>query len=1208
MTMKTSFSLLIRNVVGLSSALLLLAGVATASAAGGSWNVDADGDWSTAANWAGSTVADGANNTATFANDITVVRTVNLDTSRTIGNLTFNDADTNTVAGWIITNSTLTLSGTATPAITVNNTNNAANGSAGPNDAKIESVLAGSQGFIKKGPGTLLLFGANTMGACQLDEGIIIISNATALGSQEVRYNGGGVRVVPGVTFANTNRVLTTGSITSLDGNYDAFNGPWVGSGTMYIHNGGRFTPGGGSAGAFSNFTGTIEQSDAAGLIRINLGGGSLYDMSGVTLNPGAATAQRIAFRTTVAPATVRIGALVGGPGTLRTSEQGGGTSLIWEIGCLNTSTTFSGALAEYASGRVGHLTKVGIGTLTLTGNSTYTGSTTVSNGTLALSGSGSVANSASTNAQQILVVSPGIFDVSGLSTEYALPAGRTLTGSGVVTGNVTAASGLISPGLGGVGTLNFSNNLTLGGSGVTNLFEITGPGNSDKIVIGGDLNLNGAVVVRTIPTGATIPSGTYTLYKWSGNLNGDTNNLALEYPPQTGTLTLGMNPGTKEIYLQVSGVAGAANLTWRGDGSANDWDTATANWRDGGSAATFKAGDKVTFDNSGSNNVPVNLTSAMNPASLTVNASKDYTFSTTGSGRLTGSGEMIKTNSGRLVITTDDDTSGALTIAGGVVQVGNAGTTGALGTSPISISNNASLVFNRSDSPTAANNISGAGSVVQNGSGSTLTLSGNNTHTGGTIVSNGTLNVAAVGLGTGPLVLAGGTVSAGSVAIPNPLNVTSNSTITNGTGEIQFTGNSISGSSNATVTLMGIQMRFAGTNFTFNSGLDLQGSFVLRGYNITGTQTFNGVISGTGLYQRRWLSSDATNNGTTVFNGANTYSGGTLLREGGIGFGCDSVGTPGSLVSGPVGTMGVTQDIATYTSVFASGGARTVGNFIQLSTNPASIFNINGSQDLNLSGTIDLNGATKTIQADNTARSILSGDINNGSLVKTGNGALYVNGNNNAGSTVVSNGTLGGTGTFAGPVTVESGGTLAPGSSVGTLTINSDLTLNGNLAIEVNRSLSPSNDIVNVSGVLTNGGSGTVTVNNLGPALAAGNKFTLFNQPLLNGGALTVTGASATWSNRLALDGSIVMTAIVVSQPTTITNVTRLGDGNVQFSFSGTGGQAYRIWASTNVAATPVTNTWTLLTNATFSGGMETFKDLQATNFPRRFYNITAP
>jgi fibronectin-binding autotransporter adhesin len=159
---------------------------------------------------------------------------------------------------------------------------------------------------------------------------------------------------------------------------------------------------------------------------------------------------------------------------------------------------------------------------------------------------------------------------------------------------------------------------------------------------------------------------------------------------------------------------------------------------------------------------------------------------------------------------------------------------------------------------------------------------------------------------------------------------------------------------------------------------------------------------------------------------------------------------------------------------------------------------------------------------------------------------------------------TLGGTGAISG--SVSNGGTLAPGSSIGTLTIGTDLTIAGNLAIEVNKSLAQSNDLVVVTGVLTNAGTGSVTVNNLGPALAVGNKFTLFNKPLQNGGALTVTGGGVTWANNLAVDGSIS----VASTGAPTLNYTNTGT-SLQFSWTGN----FKLQAQTNTVNVGLGSNW---------------------------------
>ncbi|MFO1488374.1 MAG: autotransporter-associated beta strand repeat-containing protein [Verrucomicrobiota bacterium] len=1158
------------------AAVALAFATLTSRAASGSWNVDADGSWSTAGNWLGNVIADGPGSTAYFTNAITGVHIVTVDSARTNANLVFDNANAAlNSGGWILSGSGLTLSNSlATPVITVSNINELVPGLDATNDVIISSVITSPQGFVKNGPGTVTLNGANVLGSsAQINEGIVAIGNASALGSgnRPVNFNGGGVRFwTGGPTYANTNIVVTTATLISSNGNYDAVNGPWFGSGTILIHSTGRLTPGNGANTTFAGFTGTIDLTDStsANETRFNLGSGATpYNLVGVTLNAGT-NAGRFDFRPTVAPARVMIGALMGGPASrLQSSENAGGTSLFWEIGYLNTSTLFEGVIANRnnTADRVGHLVKVGTGRLTLTGTSTYTGNTIVSNGVLALSN-----NAALTITTNITVHSPGTLDVSGLVTPFTLNADtKVLAGSGVVTGNVAITTGTISPGFGAgsVATFTFTNDLSIDGTllTTTNAFEI-GTGVNDRIAIGGNLTLAGTVVVKLTPTGPSIPNGTYNIYSWSGNLTGDLSNLVLTYAPQPGTITLGTNLVTKTIFVQVSGAA-SSDLTWRGDGVANDWDVnATANWRTTGGAATvFNNGDNVTFNDTGSNNVPVNLPGTVNPGVVLItNVAKNYELASTSGGKISGAAVITKRGSGIAILSTDNDNNGLTTILGGVLQIGNGGSSGTLGSG--GVTNAGTLVFNRD---VAANNgvITGPGSVIQTGSGA-LTLSGVNTYSGNTVVSNGTLNIGgANALGSGTLVLAGGTASAGAVAIPNALNVIGNSTINNTAGEIQWTSASVSGSSGVTLGLSGVQMRFSSGSFTLDSAIDLQGTFILRSYNPTGTQTFNGVISGSGTYQRRWPDSNVANDGATVFNGANTYTGDTLLREGSIGFGISSVSSvPPTVDSGPIGTGTLRQDNATYTAVFASGAARTVGNPIILNSG-GQAFIIKGALDLTLSGTVDLGGASKTIQADNTAKSILSGDISNGSLVKTGAGALYINGNNNATDTTVQAGTLGGTGTFSGPVTVQSGATLAPGASIGTLTINSDLTIGGNLAIEVNKSVSPSNDVVTVTGVLTNSGTGTLTVANLGPALAVGNKFTLFSQPVLNGGAITVTGAGATWSNNLAVDGSITV-ASIGGQPTL--NFAKVGN-NLQFTWTG----SYKLQAQTNTLNTGLSGNW---------------------------------
>ena len=86
--------------------------------------------------------------------------------------------------------------------------------------------------------------------------------------------------------------------------------------------------------------------------------------------------------------------------------------------------------------------------------------------------------------------------------------------------------------------------------------------------------------------------------------------------------------------------VAAPRNLIWKGDGSANLWNVDGAtNWQFSGVATVFNASDTVTFDNTGSNNVPINIPAVVRPVLVqpalvivTNSTAKSYTFSGNGS------------------------------------------------------------------------------------------------------------------------------------------------------------------------------------------------------------------------------------------------------------------------------------------------------------------------------------------------------------------------------------------------------------------------------------------------------------------------------------------------------------------------------------------------------------------------------------------------
>lgn len=387
---------------------------------------------------------------------------------------------------------------------------------------------------------------------------------------------------------------------------------------------------------------------------------------------------------------------------------------------------------------------------------------------------------------------------------------------------------------------------------------------------------------------------------------------------------------------------------------------------------------------------------------------------------------------------------------------------------------------------------------------------------------------------------------------------------------------------------------------------------------------------------------------------GTLTVSGGSFSSSNTGGGGCLIIGEAGAGTLNVAGTGRVNVFSSTFglvvgNSVTAVGivnldGGALATTFVQSRQGGSGFFNFNGGllQVLpgagpgfmaGLTAANVLSGGARIDTGTNTAviaQPLLGGGGDDGGLTKLGAGVLALDGlNTYTNTTAVSNGTLlvngfvagsvvvrsgaalGGTGAIGGAVAVDAGGTLAAGNGIGTLTLNDSLTLAGNLLVELDKSLSPSNDLVVVSGALNNTGAGTVAVANLGPALAAGDRFTLFSRPLVNGNALTVvSGPGVTWTNKLAVDGSIEVLAVAGGMPPGFPPgaVTSLPDGNISLTATGALGATYRLWASTNVASTPITATWTLLSSGTITASPFTVFDLAATNHPRRFYLFSTP
>ena len=93
----------------------------------------------------------------------------------------------------------------------------------------------------------------------------------------------------------------------------------------------------------------------------------------------------------------------------------------------------------------------------------------------------------------------------------------------------------------------------------------------------------------------------------------------------------------------------------------------------------------------------------------------------------------------------------------------------------------------------------------------------------------------------------------------------------------------------------------------------------------------------------------------------------------------------------------------------------------------------------------------------------------------------------------------------------------------------------------------------------------------------------------------------------------TIGLVQLQVTAPSTPPNfppggVSVLPGGGISLVATGALGGTYKLWATTNLALTPITNTWTLLTNGTITTSPFTNIDLTATNKPQRFYLFSTP
>ncbi len=232
----------------------------------------------------------------------------------------------------------------------------------------------------------------------------------------------------------------------------------------------------------------------------------------------------------------------------------------------------------------------------------------------------------------------------------------------------------------------------------------------------------------------------------------------------------------------------------------------------------------------------------------LTGSATQSGIISETG-----GSRPIEKIGVGTLTLSGANTYTGATTITAGILQIGAGGTAGVLGTG--SVVNNATLQINRSDATfTISNDMSGTGALIKTtaGTSTTLILTGTNTYSGTTTITEGILQIGAGGtmgtLGTGGVVTTGGTLRFNrSDALSVSGVISGTGTVSQfGAGTTTLTGaNSYTGATTITTGALNIQNNTAlgttaaGTTVSSGAALEVQNNIAVGAEALSLNATF---------------------------------------------------------------------------------------------------------------------------------------------------------------------------------------------------------------------------------------------------------------------------------------------------------------------------------------------------------------------------------
>ncbi|MDD2050588.1 autotransporter-associated beta strand repeat-containing protein, partial [Pseudomonas putida] len=760
------------------------------------------------------------------------------------------------------------------------------------------------------------------------DAATVRVGDGTAAGSNFVATVGSALQGSVGLVKTDRGTLVLSGDNTYTGDTT-------IVGGTLQLGNGG--TSGSIVGGVVNSSNLAINRSDTLTVGGVISGTGAFQQIgTGTTVLTGNNT---YGGATTIARGTLQVGN-GGTTGTLGAGALNNNGML-----AFNRSDTFT--YGGVISG-TGALDQRGTGITVLTGNNTYTGNTTITAGTLQLgdgtaNGGGSIAGSISNNATLVFnrnVTSTYAGVISGNGTVEQRSGTLTLSGANTYSGGTTLRGG----------NLRISSDSNLGDLSANLTFD------------GGALQ-TGATLGRDI----VLAAGGGLVYGAGGTLNGTISGPGRLWF-HTGTTTVnGANTYTGGTLITDGGwvVINSASALGTGaiTGQAND--------------TVYGGGGylRTTADMTLANTINYGMTSfyGSSAQSLNIFTNAGTTLTLTGAIQSVGgyrpSKGLSKNDAGKLVLANTAYTgSDALRIFGGTVQVGDGGTRGTLGAVPVQMAAQTKLQFNRSDTYVYAGGISGAGAVEQNGSGITV-LAGANTHTGGTTINAGTLQIGNGGT-TGSVA---GDITNNSNLAFNRSDVFTFAGVVSGSGALQQNGS-------GTLVVNNDHTYTGGT--TINAGTLQLGDGGTRGmivgdivnnsalaFNFGSTHSHGGAISGTGGLQQNGLG-DTLLSGTNSYKGTTTVSRGRLFVNGDQSAATGATSVAAGATLGGTGVIGGNVNIAND-GILAPGSADGTGGTLT----------INGNLGLNATSVLHytfgtLNGVSQNSRTDVNGNLTLDGRL----------------------------------------------------------------------------------------------------------------------------------------------------------------------------------------------------------------------------------------